>query len=205
MSDFGRPQHRAVLLGADGSVATSVPVAVPAGRMAAFPGSGLTAPAGQDSGDGQGSAPGTGKAAVSGGSLTDAAAAPDGFRLTGTEIAGGRYRSSWPPARPRCGCWADGGERVVLTDDEPDQSSDYAIRWIDFIDCTLVTAGAESRLGRARSMAQARKITMYIVVIFILYTIIDQPARAADLVQVGFVGISNAAKAVGQFMHDLTN
>jgi hypothetical protein len=54
-------------------------------------------------------------------------------------------------------------------------------------------------------MAQARKITMYIVVIFILYTIIDQPARAADLVQVGFVGISNAAKAVGQFMHDLTN
>jgi hypothetical protein len=52
-------------------------------------------------------------------------------------------------------------------------------------------------------MAQARKIVTYIVVIFVLYTIIDQPARAADLVQVGFVGISNAAKSVGHFMHDL--
>ena len=54
-------------------------------------------------------------------------------------------------------------------------------------------------------MAQARKITMYVLVIFVLYTIIDQPARAADLVQVGFVGISNAAKSIGQFMHDLAN
>jgi hypothetical protein len=54
-------------------------------------------------------------------------------------------------------------------------------------------------------MAQAKKITMYALVLFILYTIIDQPARAADLVQVGFVGISNAAKSIGQFMHDLAN
>lgn len=46
---------------------------------------------------------------------------------------------------------------------------------------------------------------MYAVVIFVLYTIIDQPARAADLVQVGFQGISNGAKAFGQFMHDLVN
>jgi hypothetical protein len=54
-------------------------------------------------------------------------------------------------------------------------------------------------------MAQARKIATYGLVIFVLYTIIDQPARAADLVQVGFVGISNAAKSIGQFMHDLVN
>ena len=54
-------------------------------------------------------------------------------------------------------------------------------------------------------MAQARKIATYVVLIFILYTIIDQPSRAADLVQVGFVGISNAAKSLGQFMHDLAN
>jgi hypothetical protein len=54
-------------------------------------------------------------------------------------------------------------------------------------------------------MAQARKITMYALVIFVLYTIIDQPARAADLVQVGFVGISDAAKSIGTFMHDLAN
>jgi hypothetical protein len=94
---------------------------------------------------------------------------------------------------------------VVLTDDGPDQSSDYAVRRIDFTDCRLVTAGAESRLGRARSMAQAKKVTMNILVIFVLYTIIDQPARAADLVQVGFEGISNAAKSIGKFMHDLAN
>jgi hypothetical protein len=55
------------------------------------------------------------------------------------------------------------------------------------------------------SMAQARKIATYVLVIFVLYTIIDQPARAADLVQVGFVGISNAAKSIGQFMHDLAD
>jgi hypothetical protein len=68
-----------------------------------------------------------------------------------------------------------------------------------------VTVGAELRLGGQGSMAQARKITMYVLVIFVLYTIINQPARAADLVQVGFVGISNAAKSLGQFMHDLVN
>jgi hypothetical protein len=68
-----------------------------------------------------------------------------------------------------------------------------------------VTVGAGLPLGRARSMAQARKITMYVLVIFVLYTIINQPSRAADLVQVGFVGISNAAKSIGQFMHDLAN
>ncbi|SEO56731.1 hypothetical protein SAMN05216267_10319 [Actinacidiphila rubida] len=54
-------------------------------------------------------------------------------------------------------------------------------------------------------MAQAKKITMYALALFILYTIINQPARAADLVQVGFVGISNGAKSIGQFMHDLVN
>lgn len=54
-------------------------------------------------------------------------------------------------------------------------------------------------------MAQARKIATYGLVIFVLYTIINQPSRAADLVQVGFVGISNAAKSIGQFMHDLAN
>ncbi|WP_159011620.1 hypothetical protein [Streptomyces sp. NRRL F-5123] len=68
-----------------------------------------------------------------------------------------------------------------------------------------MTVGVGLRLGRARSMAQARKIATYVLVIFVLYTIINQPARAADLVQVGFVGMSNAAKSIGQFMHDLVN
>ena len=52
-------------------------------------------------------------------------------------------------------------------------------------------------------MAQARKIAFYIVFIFVLYTIITSPARAAQLVQVGFEGISNAAKSVGDFMTQL--
>lgn len=49
-------------------------------------------------------------------------------------------------------------------------------------------------------MAQARKIVLYILIIFVMYTIITSPARAAQLVEVGFKGISNAAKDVGHFM-----
>jgi hypothetical protein len=52
-------------------------------------------------------------------------------------------------------------------------------------------------------MAQAKKIILYGAVIFVLYTIITSPARAADLVQVGFEGISNAAQSVGEFMSEL--
>ncbi|MEU8621096.1 hypothetical protein [Streptomyces sp. NPDC048623] len=54
-------------------------------------------------------------------------------------------------------------------------------------------------------MAQAKKIVMYALTVFILYTIITSPKRAADLVQVGFEGISSAAQGVGQFMTELVN
>lgn len=54
-------------------------------------------------------------------------------------------------------------------------------------------------------MAQAKKIGLYLVIVFVLYTIITSPARAADLVQIGFEGISTAAKSVGQFMTGLVN
>ncbi|MBB4982558.1 hypothetical protein ABZ926_28185 [Streptomyces litmocidini] len=54
-------------------------------------------------------------------------------------------------------------------------------------------------------MAQAKKIALYAVVVFVLYTIVNSPARAADLVQVGFEGISSAAQGVGQFMTELVN
>ncbi|MET9433644.1 hypothetical protein [Streptomyces sp. NPDC006551] len=54
-------------------------------------------------------------------------------------------------------------------------------------------------------MAQAKKIALYAVVVFVLYTIINSPARAADLVQVGFEGISSAAQGVGEFMTELVN
>lgn len=52
-------------------------------------------------------------------------------------------------------------------------------------------------------MAAARKVILYALVVFILYTIITSPARAADLVQVGFEGISSAAQGVGQFFTQL--
>ncbi|MEU1277032.1 hypothetical protein [Streptomyces sp. NPDC005805] len=54
-------------------------------------------------------------------------------------------------------------------------------------------------------MAQAKKIALYIVTVFVLYTIITSPDKAAELVQVGFEGISDAAQGVGQFMTELVN
>ncbi len=54
-------------------------------------------------------------------------------------------------------------------------------------------------------MAQAKKVALYMVVVFVLYTIITSPSRAADLVQVGFEGISDAAQGVGDFMSELVN
>ncbi|MEU1211149.1 hypothetical protein ABZ424_01500 [Streptomyces sp. NPDC005790] len=52
-------------------------------------------------------------------------------------------------------------------------------------------------------MVQARKIALYMIVVFVLYTIITSPERAADLVQVGFEGVSSAAQGVGDFMSEL--
>ena len=50
---------------------------------------------------------------------------------------------------------------------------------------------------------QAKKIALYMIVVFVLYTIINSPDRAADLVQVGFEGVSSAAEGVGDFMSEL--
>ena len=52
---------------------------------------------------------------------------------------------------------------------------------------------------------EIKKIVLYVVVVFVLYTIVTSPARAADLVGVGFEGISDAAKAVGEFMTELVS
>jgi hypothetical protein len=46
----------------------------------------------------------------------------------------------------------------------------------------------------------SKKIAVYVLVVFVLYVIITDPAKAADYVQIGFEGISDAAKAVGDFM-----
>ncbi|MGW0960147.1 hypothetical protein ACWD4K_14180 [Streptomyces gelaticus] len=57
--------------------------------------------------------------------------------------------------------------------------------------------------GEAGAVVQAKKIALYVIVVFVLYTIITSPARAADLVQVGFEGVSSAAQGVGDFMSEL--
>ncbi|WP_431043120.1 hypothetical protein ACQUSR_15325 [Streptomyces sp. P1-3] len=49
-------------------------------------------------------------------------------------------------------------------------------------------------------MAQAKKVITYMLIVFVLFTIIKTPERAADLVQVGFEGISEAAESIGDFM-----
>ncbi|MER5465783.1 MULTISPECIES: hypothetical protein [unclassified Streptomyces] len=54
-------------------------------------------------------------------------------------------------------------------------------------------------------MVQTKKIALYVVVVFVLYTIITSPDKAADLVQIGFEGISSAAQGVGRFMTELVN
>ncbi|AJC57068.1 hypothetical protein ACH4YO_17820 [Streptomyces noursei] len=54
-------------------------------------------------------------------------------------------------------------------------------------------------------MATAKKVALYLVVIFVLWTIIATPKRAAGLVQIGFEGISSAAQSVGEFMTQLVS
>jgi hypothetical protein len=45
----------------------------------------------------------------------------------------------------------------------------------------------------------AKKVALYVVVVFVMYVIVTDPAKAADYVQIGFQGISDAAKALGDF------
>ncbi|MFF2187921.1 hypothetical protein [Streptomyces sp. NPDC058155] len=52
-------------------------------------------------------------------------------------------------------------------------------------------------------MVQTKKLVLYLVIVFVLYTIITSPERSADLVQVGFEGIAGAAEGVGEFMTEL--
>ncbi len=51
----------------------------------------------------------------------------------------------------------------------------------------------------------SKKIAVYLLAVFVLYVIITDPAKAADYVQVGFEGISDAAKAIGDFMTWVAN
>ncbi|GHH06173.1 hypothetical protein [Streptomyces lanatus] len=51
----------------------------------------------------------------------------------------------------------------------------------------------------------SKKVAIYVLAVFVLYVIITDPAKAADYVQVGFEGISDAAKAIGDFMTWIAN
>ncbi|MER5597171.1 hypothetical protein FNH09_33295 [Streptomyces adustus] len=51
----------------------------------------------------------------------------------------------------------------------------------------------------------AKKIAVYVLVVFALYVIITDPAKAADYVQIAFEGISDAAQAIGDFMTWIAN
>lgn len=65
-----------------------------------------------------------------------------------------------------------------------------------------LAAGNRARVGAYRGgqvAVNAKKIAVYVLVVFALYVIITDPAKAADYVQIGFQGISDAAKAVGDF------
>ncbi|MDH6518007.1 hypothetical protein M2164_004483 [Streptomyces sp. SAI-208] len=44
-----------------------------------------------------------------------------------------------------------------------------------------------------------KKLAVYVLVVFVLYVIITDPSKAAEYVEIGFQGISDAAKAVGDF------
>jgi hypothetical protein len=46
----------------------------------------------------------------------------------------------------------------------------------------------------------AKKIVVFALVVFAMYVIITDPAKAADYVQIAFEGISDAAGAIGDFM-----
>ncbi|WP_026245598.1 MULTISPECIES: hypothetical protein [unclassified Streptomyces] len=50
-----------------------------------------------------------------------------------------------------------------------------------------------------------KKIGLFLVIVFVLYVIITDPAKAADYVQIGFEGVSTAAQAIGDFMTWVAN
>jgi hypothetical protein len=59
--------------------------------------------------------------------------------------------------------------------------------------------------GEAAMAVNSKKAAVYVLVVFVLYVIITDPSKAADYVQIGFEGISDAAKAIGDFMTWIAN
>lgn len=52
---------------------------------------------------------------------------------------------------------------------------------------------------------EPKKIGLYVVIVFVLYVIITDPHNAAGYVEIGFEGISSAARSIGDFMTWIAN
>ncbi|MFE2282771.1 hypothetical protein ACFXDJ_01060 [Streptomyces sp. NPDC059443] len=50
---------------------------------------------------------------------------------------------------------------------------------------------------------ETKKLISGALVVFVLFVIITQPTKAADIVKIGFQGISDGATAIGAFMTEL--
>ncbi|MDD9377392.1 hypothetical protein M8Z33_12120 [Streptomyces sp. ZAF1911] len=50
---------------------------------------------------------------------------------------------------------------------------------------------------------ETKKLISGALVIFVIFVIITEPKKAADMVLIGFQGISDAATAIGEFMTEL--
>ncbi|GAA2615147.1 hypothetical protein ACFWB2_11040 [Streptomyces virginiae] len=48
-----------------------------------------------------------------------------------------------------------------------------------------------------------KKLITGALTVFALFVIITQPKRAAEIVEIGFQGISDAASGIGEFMTEL--
>ncbi|MGW7079085.1 hypothetical protein ACWGH2_15280 [Streptomyces sp. NPDC054871] len=52
---------------------------------------------------------------------------------------------------------------------------------------------------------QWKKVGLFVLVVFIFYVIVTDPAKAADYVQIGFEAVSDAAQSIGDFMTWVAN
>jgi hypothetical protein len=60
-------------------------------------------------------------------------------------------------------------------------------------------------LPRSSMAATTKRLLLWLGVAFVVYTIVQSPAKAADLVQAGFDGISSAGQSLGEFFDALVS
>nr|WP_223188561.1 hypothetical protein [Streptomyces sp. TRM68416] len=62
-----------------------------------------------------------------------------------------------------------------------------------------------NRHREAAVAVNSKKIAVFALVVFVFYVIVTDPETAAGYVEIGFEGISDAAKAIGDFMTWVAN